>query len=190
MFYIFYWKSGFKCYEKIFSCRNELGISEYSLSQSTLETIFNHFAANPWGTAAFAYSDPTSEKISRGYDFSWNVRQFFVKCYVVYWVIQVDVHSGWVNRLCDVQYWLALSNIIFSPLFRVKIPYLHDVVNRLVRDIEIGIFEALMMFVFSISTMLLPSSWTEARRSPVIVKNVVVIRQRLALGIFCILWRH
>lgn len=27
--------------------RNQLGISEYSISQSTLETIFNHFAANP-----------------------------------------------------------------------------------------------------------------------------------------------
>lgn len=29
------------------SHRNQLGISEYSISQSTLETIFNHFAANP-----------------------------------------------------------------------------------------------------------------------------------------------
>ncbi|GKU89849.1 hypothetical protein SLEP1_g3933 [Rubroshorea leprosula] len=27
--------------------RNKLGIAEYSISQSTLETIFNHFAANP-----------------------------------------------------------------------------------------------------------------------------------------------
>jgi hypothetical protein len=27
-------------------CRDRLGIAEYSLSQSTLETIFNHFAAN------------------------------------------------------------------------------------------------------------------------------------------------
>lgn len=27
--------------------RNQLGIAEYSISQSTLETIFNHFAANP-----------------------------------------------------------------------------------------------------------------------------------------------
>ncbi|KAG2296122.1 hypothetical protein Bca52824_042791 [Brassica carinata] len=26
--------------------RNQLGIAEYSISQSTLETIFNHFAAN------------------------------------------------------------------------------------------------------------------------------------------------
>lgn len=29
-------------------CRDRLGIAEYSLSQSTLETIFNHFAANSW----------------------------------------------------------------------------------------------------------------------------------------------
>jgi len=29
-------------------CRDKLGIAEYSLSQSTLETIFNHFAANSW----------------------------------------------------------------------------------------------------------------------------------------------
>lgn len=30
------------------SFRNRLGIAEYSISQSTLETIFNHFAANSW----------------------------------------------------------------------------------------------------------------------------------------------
>ena len=33
----------------VFQSRYQLGIAEYSLSQSTLESIFNHFAANSWG---------------------------------------------------------------------------------------------------------------------------------------------